>query len=39
MMIWMQRIGMDYNQYDIVIVNLNPTVGSEIQKTRPSNKS
>ena len=35
MMIWMQRIGMDYNQYDIVIVNLNPTVGLEIQKTRP----
>ena len=34
-MIWMQRIGMDYNQYDIVIVNLNPTVGLEIQKTRP----
>ena len=26
---------MDYNQYDIVIVNLNPTVGSQIQKTRP----
>lgn len=23
------------NQYDIVLVNLNPTVGSEIQKTRP----
>jgi len=35
MMTWMQRIGMDYNQYDIVIVNLNPTVGSQIQKTRP----
>ena len=26
---------MNYNQYEIVIVNLNPTVGSEIQKTRP----
>lgn len=26
---------MDYKQYDIVIVNLNPTVGTEIQKTRP----
>ncbi len=25
---------MDYNQYDIVIVNLNPTVGLEIQKTK-----
>ena len=24
------------NQYDIVLVNLDPTVGSEIQKTRPS---
>ena len=23
------------NQYDIVLVNLEPTVGSEIQKTRP----
>jgi len=27
--------GMRYRQYSIVIVNLNPTVGSEIQKTRP----
>ena len=27
--------GMRYRQYAIVIVNLNPTVGSEIQKTRP----
>jgi len=27
--------GMRYKQYSIVIVNLNPTVGSEIQKTRP----
>ncbi len=26
---------MNYNQYEIVIVNLNPTVGSEIKKTRP----
>ena len=26
---------MNYKQYDIVIVNLNPTVGTEIQKTRP----
>jgi len=26
---------MNYKQYDIVIVNLNPTIGSEIQKTRP----
>jgi len=26
---------MSYKQYDVVIVNLNPTVGSEIQKTRP----
>lgn len=26
---------MAMNQYDIVLVNLDPTVGSEIQKTRP----
>jgi mRNA interferase MazF len=26
---------MNYSQYEIVIVNLNPTVGSEIKKTRP----
>jgi len=26
---------MDYKQYDIVIVNLEPTIGSEIKKTRP----
>lgn len=26
---------MNYNQYEVVIVNLDPTVGSEIQKTRP----
>ena len=26
---------MHYKQYEVVLVNLNPTVGSEIQKTRP----
>ncbi len=26
---------MQYNQYEIVIVNLNPTIGSETYKTRP----
>jgi mRNA interferase MazF len=26
---------MAINQYDIVLVNLDPTLGSEIQKTRP----
>ena len=26
---------MEINQYDIVIVNLNPTIGSEIKKTSP----
>ena len=26
---------MNYKQYDIVIVNLNPTIGTEINKTRP----
>ncbi len=26
---------MNYNQYEVVLVNLDPTVGSEIQKTRP----
>lgn len=25
----------DYSQYDIVVVNLDPTVGSEIKKKRP----
>ena len=30
---WMS--GMRYKQYSVVIVNLNPTIGSEIQKTRP----
>ena len=27
---------MDLNQYQIVLVNLDPTVGSEMKKTRPS---
>lgn len=26
---------MELNQYEIVLVNLDPTIGSEIQKTRP----
>lgn len=26
---------MDVNQYDIVLVNLDPTIGSEIKKNRP----
>ena len=26
---------MDLNQYSIVLVNLDPTIGSEIKKTRP----
>jgi len=26
---------MEINQYDIVLVDLNPTVGSEMKKTRP----
>jgi mRNA interferase MazF len=26
---------MEINQYDIVLVNLDPTVGNEIKKTRP----
>jgi len=26
---------MEIGQYDIVLVNLDPTIGSEIQKTRP----
>lgn len=26
---------MDINQYDIILVNLDPTKGSEIKKTRP----
>jgi mRNA interferase MazF len=28
-------MGMKINQYEIVIVNLEPTLGSEISKTRP----
>ena len=31
----MRRSGMSYNQYEVILVNLNPTVGTEIQKTRP----
>ena len=26
---------MTYKQYEIILVNLNPTIGTEIQKTRP----
>jgi len=26
---------MELKQYDIVLINLNPTIGSEIKKTRP----
>jgi mRNA interferase MazF len=26
---------MELNQYEMVLVNLNPTIGSEIKKTRP----
>jgi len=26
---------MELNQYQIILVNLNPTIGSEIKKTRP----
>ena len=26
---------MNYKQYQVVLVNLNPTIGTEIQKTRP----
>ena len=35
MMRWTWIRGMRYKQYSVVIVNLDPTVGSEIQKTRP----
>jgi len=35
MMVWIWIAGMRYRQYEIVIVNLNPTVGSEIRKVRP----
>jgi len=34
-MIWMRMSGMRYRQYEVVIVNLNPTVGTEIRKVRP----
>ena len=27
---------MELNQYEIVLVNLDPTIGSEMQKTRPA---
>ncbi|MBN2823822.1 MAG: type II toxin-antitoxin system PemK/MazF family toxin [Campylobacterales bacterium] len=27
--------GMRYKQYEVVVVNLNPTVGTEIRKVRP----
>ncbi|ELR71665.1 Death on curing protein, Doc toxin [Fulvivirga imtechensis AK7] len=26
---------MELNQYDIILINLDPTIGSEIKKTRP----
>ncbi len=26
---------MTYKQYEVILVNLNPTIGTEIQKTRP----
>ena len=26
---------MSYKQYEVILVNLNPTLGTEIQKTRP----
>jgi len=26
---------MSYKQYEVILVNLNPTIGTEIQKTRP----
>lgn len=26
---------MNYKQYEVILVNLDPTIGSEIQKTRP----
>ena len=35
MIIWMLGTGMNYNQYAVVLVNLDPTAGREIQKTRP----
>ena len=35
--LWRRRKSrrMELNQYDIVLVNLDPTMGSEIRKTRP----
>jgi len=35
MTVWRLRCGMKYRQYAIVIVNLDPTIGTEIQKTHP----
>jgi len=35
MMLWIWMSGMRYSQYEVVIVNLNPTVGTEIRKVRP----
>jgi mRNA interferase MazF len=35
MMRSMRMRGMRYSQYSVVIVTLDPTVGSEIRKTRP----
>jgi mRNA interferase MazF len=29
------RLGMRFKQYEVVLVNLDPTIGSEIKKTRP----
>jgi len=31
----MLRTGMTYKQYEVILVNLNPTVGTEMQKIRP----
>ncbi|MEO6191217.1 MAG: type II toxin-antitoxin system PemK/MazF family toxin [Saprospiraceae bacterium] len=28
-------MGLEFSQYDIILVNLDPTIGSEIRKTRP----
>src|SRR3989304_1288799 len=30
-----RKLGMEIKQYDIYLVNLDPAIGSEIQKTRP----
>lgn len=35
MIAWILRIGMRYKQYEVILVNLDPTIGTEIQKTRP----